>query len=141
MNVANAPGWARELLEREPVGRLALVDEHDRPRVLPVTFALVDDAIWTAIDHKPKRRAEPARVRYLRRRPEASLVVDVYDDDWSRLRWVQVTGSVTVLDAGPDAALAALAAKYPQYERRPPAGPFIRLAIERAVWWRADELR
>jgi PPOX class probable F420-dependent enzyme len=98
--------------------------------VLPVTFALHAGAVWTAIDEKPKRAAEPARVRYLLRRPEAALCVDHYDDDWTRLAWVQLLGRVAVLDAG-DApgALDALAARYAPYRERRPPGPLLRLAL------------
>ena len=139
-------GWALELLEHERVARLAYVDDRDRPRVLPVTFAVVGDSVWSAIDdEKPKRTPEPARLAHLRRRPEAALLVDVYDDDWSRLAWVQLLGRVEIVDVsrnarvGPDAAaaLAALAAKYPQYAERTPPGPLIRLAVERAIHWRS----
>jgi PPOX class probable F420-dependent enzyme len=105
-----------------------------------VTFAVGDDAVWSAIDRKPKRSPEPARVRWLRRRPEAALVVDLYDDDWTALAWVQLLGSVDVIeiDAGP-AGVEALTAKYPQYEAEPPPGPLLRLAIERALHWRAAD--
>ena len=120
------------------MARLAFLDDRDRPRVLPVTFATADDAVWSAIDRKPKRSPEPARVRWLRRRPEAALVVDVYDDDWSALAWVQLLGSVEVIeiDAG-SAGAEALTAKYPQYESEPPPGPLLRLGVERALTWRA----
>jgi PPOX class probable F420-dependent enzyme len=131
-------GWARELLESSRVARLALLDEEDLPRVLPVTFAVLDDAVWSAIDRKPKRVAEPARVRRLRRRPEAAVLVDRYDDDWSRLAWVELRGSVSIVpasDAKP--ALAALTAKYPQYADEPPPGPLLRVAVERTVCWSA----
>jgi PPOX class probable F420-dependent enzyme len=131
------PEWAGELVSSARVGRLALVDERDRPRVLPVTFAVWDGAIWSAIDLKPKRAAEPARVRRLRRRPEAALLVDRYDDDWSRLAWVEVSGTVTVHPLGP--ALEALAGKYEQYRTETPPGPLLRLEPERAVHWRAAD--
>jgi PPOX class probable F420-dependent enzyme len=129
------PEWARELLSSARVGRLALLDERDRPRVLPVTFAVWEGAVWSAIDQKPKRAAEPARVRRLRRRPEAALLVDRYDDDWSKLAWVEVRGTVTVQPLGP--ALEALAGKYEQYRAETPPGPLLRLEPERAVHWRA----
>ena len=138
MSLEELPGWARELIQSERVGRLAFLDDRDRPRVLPVTFALAEDAVWSAIDEKPKRR-EPARLRYLRRRPEAALCVDVYDDDWSRLAWVQLLGRVGVLDAAEsDAAMDALAAKYAPYRERRPPGPLLRLSVERALCWRAS---
>ena len=113
-----------------------------RPRVLPVTFAVFDGAVWSAIDHKPKRRAgeDLARVRWLRDRPESALTVDRYDDDWTRLAWVQLLGTTTVDEvAGHDDVLAALAARYPQYRDRAPDGPLLRLAPERAVFWSASD--
>lgn len=120
-------------------GHLALIDDRDRPRVLPVTFALAGGAIWSAIDEKPKRvaPAKLARIRYLRRRPEAAFGVDRYDEDWSRLAWVQALGRVEVVEHDAD-ALAALAAKYAPYREREPAGPLLRLDVERTLFWRAD---
>jgi len=116
------------------------VDESEQPRVLPVTFAVAEGAVWSAVDDKPKRTPEPARVRYLRRRPRAALCVDRYDDDWSRLAWVQLLGRVDVLpaDSARD-AMAALAAKYADYARRAPPGPLLRLTVERGLSWRAAE--
>ena len=138
LTLGELPGWAVELLEAERVGRLAFVDDRDRPRVLPVTYALAGAAVWSAIDDKPKRAGEPARVRYLRRRPRAALCVDRYDDDWSRLAWVQLLGRVDVrpIDEG-DEGMAALAARYAPYRERRPPGPLLRLAVERALCWRA----
>ncbi|HKP21574.1 MAG TPA: pyridoxamine 5'-phosphate oxidase family protein, partial [Thermoleophilaceae bacterium] len=139
MSLETLPSWAAELLGRARVARLGYVDGDDRPRVLPVTFAVADGLVWTAIDdEKPKRRAEPARVEYLRRRPDASVLVDEYDDDWTRLAWLQLLGRVTVVgvDEAPG-AMDALAAKYAQYAARTPPGPLLRIEVERALHWRA----
>ena len=136
MTLEGLPAWAGGLLETARVGRLGLLDEGDLPRVLPVTFAVFEGAVWSAIDHKPKRTAEPARVRRLRRRPSAALLVDRYDEDWTRLAWVELRGPVSVEPLGP--ALEALAGKYPQYTEQPPQGPLLRLAPERSTWWRAE---
>jgi PPOX class probable F420-dependent enzyme len=139
-SVAELPRWARELLERARVGRLGIVADDGGPRVLPVTYALEAGAIVTAVDHKrkdvPAQRL--ARVRWLRARPRAALTVDHYEDDWSRLAWVQVIGSVRILDAAdaPD-ALAALRARYASYQERAPAGPVLSLDPDRVLWWRA----
>jgi PPOX class probable F420-dependent enzyme len=131
------PGWAAELLSTARVARLALLDERDLPRVLPVTFAVWEGAVWSAIDRKPKRAGEPARVRRLRRRPEAALLVDRYEDDWSRLAWVELRGRVSIHPVGP--ALEALAVRYEQYRAESPPGPLLRLEVHDAVWWRAAE--
>lgn len=134
------PPWAAQLLESERVAHLGLVDDEGRPRVLPVTFAVVDGCVWTAVDDKPKRRpdAELARVRWLRARRRASLTVDRYDDDWTRLAWVQVLGDadVVAIDFHPR-VVDALARRYVPYRRATPPGPLLRLEPARVVSWRA----
>jgi PPOX class probable F420-dependent enzyme len=140
MTLETLPEWARDLLATERVARLGYLDSDDRPRVLPVTFALGDGCVWIAIDEKPKRTPEPARIRYLRRRPEAALVVDHYDDDWTRLAWVQLLCRVEVVPVESSAdGVAALAEKYEQYAERSPPGPLLRLSVERALHWRAAD--
>ncbi|HUE25472.1 MAG TPA: pyridoxamine 5'-phosphate oxidase family protein [Solirubrobacteraceae bacterium] len=141
-NVAELPGWARELLEQSRVGRLGMIDDDGNPRVLPVTYALSGLRLVSVVDDKPKRRPgeELARVRWLRARPRAALTVDRYDDEWSSLAWVQAVGTMRVLDvADAPEALVALAERYPQYRLRQPRGPVLSLTPARLVWWRARE--
>ena len=140
-HLSTLPSWASELLTAARVARLGLLDEADRPRVLPVTFALAGGSLWSVVDDKPKRVPGPelARVRFLRRRPQAALCVDHYDDDWSQLAWVQVLGTVEVVEvAAGRPGMQALAAKYAPYRERPPAGPLLRLTPQRALCWRAE---
>jgi PPOX class probable F420-dependent enzyme len=134
--LSEAPDWAQALLVEQPVGHLGLLDEQGRPRVQPVTFARVGDALWTAVDDKPKRRPgeQLARVRRLRANPACTLTVDRYDDDWTRLAWIQVLAGATVLDVRDD-ILAALAARYPAYRERAPRGPLVRLQPVHVLWW------
>jgi PPOX class probable F420-dependent enzyme len=121
------------------VGHLALLDAAAHPRVLPVTYAFCEGAVWTVIDTKPKRaKREPARVAWLRARPHAAIAVDHYSDDWHELQWGQLLGKMAVFDGPPTGAgMTALADRYPQYRSDPPPGPLLRLTITRAVWWRA----
>ena len=139
LSLDQLPDWARELIEAARVAHLGLLDADDRPRVLPVTFAVAGGSAWSAVDHKPKRThgAELARVRWLRRNPAAALTADRYSDDWDRLAWVQLLGPVAVHDGPDPQALAALVRKYDQYRERPPGGPFLELRPERALCWRA----
>lgn len=141
-SVAELPGWARGLLESARIAHLGLLDDDGHPRVLPVVFALSGDTLVTAVDHKPKRRPgeELARVRWLRARPRAALTVDHYDEDWSRLGWVQALGPVRVMDAAnAREAIEALTERYPHYHGRAPAGPVLALAPDRLLWWRAAD--
>lgn len=139
MLLEELPAWAHGMLESARVGRLGLLDDADRPRVLPVTFAVAGGAVYSAVDRKPKRPGELARVRYLRRRPEAAFTVDRYEDDWTKLAWVQLLGRVDLLHPAEDErGMDALTAKYEPYRDEPPPGPLLRLVPERALHWRAD---
>jgi PPOX class probable F420-dependent enzyme len=134
------PSWANELLEGTRVGRLGLLDDEGAPRVLPVTYAVAEVRIWSAIDQKPKRAKEPARLRFLRRDPRAALTVDRYSDDWDQLAWVQVLGRVSIVEVDEGAAgLAALSTKYERYREDAPPGPLLALQPERYLWWRAAD--
>jgi PPOX class probable F420-dependent enzyme len=122
------------------VARLGLLDEEGAPRVLPVTFALAEGRIWSAIDRKPKRTEEPARLRFLRRDSRAALTVDRYSDDWDELAWVQVLGRMEIVEAEDGrAGLEALRAKYEPYRDQAPPGPLLVLRPERYLWWRAAD--
>ena len=133
------PPWAGALLEEARVGHLGLIDGEGRPRVLPVTYAIHEQAVWSAVDNKPKSsKGELARVRWLRERPSAALTVDRYREDWSQLRWVQLLGTVSILDGPPSGAvLEALTRRYPPYREEPPPGPLLKLLPQRALCWRA----
>ena len=91
--------------------------------------------IVTALDEKPKSVGDRqlGRVRDILERPEVAIVADEYQEDWTRLGWVHLRGSASLLepsDQGHSAAVAALRAKYHQYERMGLEDrPVIRIAI------------
>lgn len=129
------------LLEDSRVAHLGLLDDDGRPRVLPVTYALSDGLLVSAVDHKRKRLAGErlARVRWLRARPQVALTIDRYDENWAALAWVQAIGPMSVIDAAEaPAAIAALTERYEPYRTQPPAGPVLALTPERVLWWRAS---
>jgi PPOX class probable F420-dependent enzyme len=120
--------------ESEPVARLATIRPDGSPRVVPICFALEGDVLYTAVDEKPKRTRLLARLADIKRDPRVEVVIDHYDDDWSRLWWVRLHGSARVVDYD-ERGLALLTAKYRQYRERPPQGPFVVIEIdERAEW-------
>jgi PPOX class probable F420-dependent enzyme len=110
--------------------------------VVPVCYVFDGRACFSAIDRKPKRVPERMlrRVRNVEENPHASLVVDRYDEDWRRLRWVIVQGRADVLTGGSEAAraVARLCEKYAQYRVMgldPETTPVIRIAAERVTFW------
>jgi PPOX class probable F420-dependent enzyme len=120
-----------------PVGRLGTVGAAGAPHLVPFCFVLDGDVIYSAVDRKPKRTARLRRLANVAAEPRVSVLVDHYEDDWSRLWWVRLDGRARQLEAGPEAdrARAALAAKYPQYRAAPPEGPVLRIDVERWTGW------
>jgi PPOX class probable F420-dependent enzyme len=131
------PATAEERLAQARVGRLATVTAAGHPHVVPVSFALHDGRIYTAVDAKPKGTTALKRLDNVRATGRATLLVDHYEEDWTRLWWVRVDGAATVEES--DAAIDALAAKYEQYRAERPAGTVIAIAPERWRSWVASE--
>ena len=138
------PARQRELLGAAPVGRLATLRPDGTPRLVPITYVLLDGVVCSAVDEvKPKRSSRLARLDDVRRDPRVGLVVDHYDADWARLWWVRVDGTAAVHEDGAlrERALDALAAKYLPYAAARPAGPV--LVITPTAWagWTAAVFR
>lgn len=121
------------------VARLATVGAQGRPHVVPICFAMETEAMYFAVDHKPKRTADLQRLRNIAANPSVAVLVDHYDEDWRRVWWVRVDGHARVLRAGEtDRAVALLVARYEQYANEPPAGPAVEIRIERISGWSAS---
>ena len=112
-----------------------------QPRLVPVVFAVVfavdGDAIYTAIDNKPKSTRALARLDDIARNPHVSLLVDHYAEDWTQLWWARAEGAARVLDTGEGIDL--LVQKYPQYKTQRPDGPVIRIDVENWTGWSASD--
>jgi PPOX class probable F420-dependent enzyme len=127
----------RRLVAGARVARLATIDRGGRPHLVPICFALTDDTLYSAVDHKPKRTTRLRRLENIRAHPQATVLVDEYDEDWSRLWWVRLRGEARVLEEGAerDRALALLQEKYAQYRERPPDGAVLALDIHDWRGW------
>jgi PPOX class probable F420-dependent enzyme len=115
------------------VARLATVDREGRPHVVPICFVLDGETLYTAVDEKPKRTRRLKRLENIEANPYVEVLVDHYEDDWSRLWWVRLRGRARIVDDA--AALTLLARKYPQYRERPPTGPVIAVEIDERTEW------
>lgn len=122
------------------VARLATVGAGGKPHVVPITFAVDGDTIYFAVDAKPKRTTDLKRLRNIAANPSVSVLVDHYEDDWTRLWWVRVDGTARLLADGAQAVRATdlLAARYPQYRRARPGGPVVAISIDRISGWSSE---
>jgi PPOX class probable F420-dependent enzyme len=130
------PGPPDSVVEAQ-VARLATVRPDGSPRVVPTCSALDGDTLYTAVDEKPKRTRRLARLADIEAEPRVEVVLDHYDDDWTRLWWVRLRGRARVVERD-QRALELLCAKYSQYRKLPPAGPFIVVDIEDRAEWSAS---
>ena len=126
-------------VEQARVARLATVDAQGRPHVVPICFALAAHVLYSAVDRKPKRSPRLKRLDNIRANPGVTVLVDHYEDDWSRLWWVRLRGRGRVLEAGEERerALALLTDKYPQYRAQPPVGAVIAIDVDEWRGWPA----
>ncbi len=130
-------GEARGRLAAARVARLATTGSDGRPHLVPVTFAVDGDLIYTAVDHKPKTTANLRRLRNIRENPRVALLADHYSEDWSTLWWVRVDGRASIIEdtAAIRHQLDMLAERYEQYRQARPAGPVIVIAAEHWTGW------
>ncbi len=146
----------REILLTARTATLATRRPDGRPRLVPICYVLAPaldprgrPVIHSPLDEKPKRTADPhelARVSDLLVLPEASLLVERWDEDWSRLAWVRLDGRASLLEPEPheraehEAAIAALRSKYPQYlEQQLEGRPVIRIVVDRVTAWSGSD--
>jgi PPOX class probable F420-dependent enzyme len=128
---------ARQRLVDARVGHLATVTADHSPHIVPCCFVLHARTVYSAVDAKPKSTLDLRRLQNLKTNASASLLVDHYAEDWTKLWWVRVDGSGRVIEDGVerDRALDLLAAKYQQYPETPPPGPVLAIDIEHWRMW------
>ena len=117
------------------VATLATIDPDGRPNLVPVTFVLDGDTLYTAVDHKPKTTRALKRLANVERDPRVTLLVHSYAEDWDELWWCRLRGVARVTDGAPQ----AFGVKYEQYRGRLPDGPVIAVAVENWTGWSAKQ--
>lgn len=125
------------------VARLATITRDGAPHLVPVTFAVHDGVIYSAVDAKPKTTTQLRRLDNIRHNPAAAVLADHYSEDWAALWWVRADGTASVLEDPAELAapVRLLAARYSQYRDQPPDGPVVAVVIERLTGWTAAPVR
>ena len=131
---------ARARFAEARVAVLGTIGPERAPHLVPVVFAMDGERIHLAVDSKPKRDGELARVANLRRDPRCALLVHGYDEDWARLWWARADGRATVVDDGPalERTFVLLRDRYPQYsDGSRVIGPAMVVEVTRWSGWSA----
>ena len=130
----------RRFLAHQRIAHLATADGRAVPHVVPVCFAIFKRTLYITIDDKPKRVSGIAlkRVRNIAENPVVAVVVDRYDEEWTRLGWVMLRGRAEILCGGMEHrdAQALLRSRYPQLTAMQIAEhPVIAVRVERVTSW------
>jgi PPOX class probable F420-dependent enzyme len=131
----------RVKLDAARVARLATLDAERSPHMVPICFVCDGSVFYSAIDRKPKRVAATslARLKNIAQTPQVALLVDHYDEDWTRLWYVLVRGEAELVSdsAERERAIQLLRSKYPQYDADMLAGdaPVLRITPARITTW------
>jgi PPOX class probable F420-dependent enzyme len=131
------PADARARFAAARVARLATVSATGQPHLVPVTFAVSGDTVYSAVDAKPKRTTALRRLADVAANPLVSMLVDEYDEDWSRLWWARAEGTARILTSSdPEAVKAAalLGERYPAFALR---GAVLAVDVTRWTGWSA----
>ena len=126
-------GQMRARVAAASVARVATLDAQGRAHLVPVVFVLDGDTLYSGSDAGPRVR----RLRNLERDRRVTVLVDAYDEDWSKVWWVRIRGQGRAVDDGPerDRALRLLVDKYPQFGGVPPDGPVMAVNVEEWAGW------
>jgi PPOX class probable F420-dependent enzyme len=133
----------REFLATARVARLATADRASVPHAVPLCFWFDGGTrFYFVIDEKPKRltRGGLKRMRNIAENPQVALVVDHYEEDWTRLAYVLIHGAARVLADRDEYLLALrnLRDKYPQYHAMaldPDRNPMVVIEAARIHRW------
>ncbi len=119
------------------VAHLATTAADGKPHIVPITFATEGEILYFAVDTKPKRTTNLKRLRNIAANPAVSVLVDHYEDDWTKLWWIRVDGTARIVDdqAETDRAIQLLIKRYTQYGRSRPNGPVVAISIDRISGW------
>src|SRR5207237_10215173 len=137
-----SPDQARAKAKAARVARLATLDANQEPHMVPICFSYDGSVFYTAIDRKPKRvpPAQLARLKNIRMTPQVALLIDEYDEDWTRLWYILVRGEAELISLSEERkhALVQLKAKYTQYlsGMLPDDAPILRITHLRISTWR-----
>ena len=128
----------RRFLAQQRIAHLATADRRAVPHVVPICFAVSGTTLYITIDEKPKRGTALKRLKNIAENPAVAVIVDRYDEDWTRLGWVMLRGRAEILREGKEHqdAQDLLRSRYPQLAAMQIATyPVIAVRIERTTSW------
>ena len=136
-----------ELITTARVGHLATAASNLQPYLTPVVFIALQNSILIPLDDKPKiidvNRLR--RVRNIEENPKVSFLVDHYDEDWTYLWFVMIIGNAKLIQLNRKSERKTkemtkirnmFLKKYSQYTKIGIGKTYIKLMIEKTIYWK-----
>jgi PPOX class probable F420-dependent enzyme len=139
----NIPSAVEEFIERARVARLATIDSEFKPHVVPVVFVFDGNHFFIPIDKK-RKTAKPEklkRIKNVQDNPNVALLIDGYNEDWTRLAFVMIQGKASIITSKTEENLQVqeaykkLITKYLQYQKVGIGEMCIIIAPEKVISW------
>jgi PPOX class probable F420-dependent enzyme len=92
------PPTVEEFIQRARVARLATIDSEFKPHVVPVVFVFDGNHFFIPLDEK-RKTTKPERLKRIKNiqyNPDVALLIDQYDEDWTKLAFVMIQGKASV---------------------------------------------
>lgn len=137
-----------EFIQRVRVARLATIDSEFKPHLVPVVFVFDGNHFFIPVDEK-RKKTKPEKLRRIKNiqgNPNVALLIDEYSEDWSRLAFVMIQGTASVVKSRPQAdiqlkqAVKELTTKYTQYQKIGTGEMCIIIKPEKVASWRSSQL-
>ena len=95
--------FIQEIINRARVARLSTIDyDKQMPHIVPVVFAFDGHHYYLPLDNKRKKETveKLKRVRNIQHHPNVALLIDEYNEDWSKLVFVMIQGKAYLIGEG-----------------------------------------
>lgn len=139
MNISPA---FEEFIQRARVARLATVDSEFKPHVVPVVFVFDGNHFFIPVDEKRKvsKPEKLKRIRNIQDNPNVALLIDQYDEDWTKLAFVMIQGKASVASKREGniqvrRAYNKLMVKYVQYQKIGVGEMCIKITPKKVASW------
>src|ERR687884_1694420 len=144
--------YTKIIIDKARVARLATVDSGCNPHLIPVVFVHDDndDHYYIPIDEKTKKQSSSKpeklkRVKNIQVNPNIALLIDEYNEDWTKLYFVMVQGRASILGGKKleqnevpllEQAHKLLRSKYHQYQKISVGEYLIMIMPQKVIVWK-----
>ncbi|HJY15031.1 MAG TPA: TIGR03668 family PPOX class F420-dependent oxidoreductase [Nitrososphaeraceae archaeon] len=143
----------KTIIDKARVARLAIVDSECRPYLVPVVFAFDGKDYYISIDKKAKHSKPEIlkRIKNIQANPNVALLIDEYDEDWTKLYFVMIQGRASLISNKKERqeqnelpllllekAHKLLYEKYPQYQKISIGQYVIMIHPQKVITWKNE---